>query len=486
MQTIREQYKKRNLVDDDFILKHDTKILDPDTMMQELDTFGDHIIALEAIKTSDIQARMQPSRRPLQPSNHQALRQTTSPASQDSSPGKALGRALTQWAVDNCSKSPSKPAPMSPNLILNRSESVQNENTAPSPISPYQSSYPDPSHEHIEAQQARKAPRSATVSDHSEEVNEIPKSATTASGTIATPSEYMPAQTSTNRMNTDVGEYSSVPEIGGLKPELDFKDQFATNDDSNAVTHSEPTETKNFQLQSFVANASLDVLEASVEKGVELLEHLKIPMLEKLQNSPDAAQWVQQIEHLQKQAVKTKTIVGVVGNTGAGKSSVINAMLDEERLVPTNCMRACTAVVTEISYNNTEHPYRAEIEFITATDWEKELKTLFQDLLDGNGEVSRDCTNEDTDAGIAYAKIRAVYPKKTKEDISNSSIQRMLFEVEHILGTSRTIEETDSLLFYKKLQRFVDSKEKSTGNKDKDKKKDRKEMEFWPLIRVVR
>ena len=207
-----------------------------------------------------------------------------------------------------------------------------------------------------------------------------------------------------------------------------------------------------------------------------------------MENSPDAEQWIQQIENLIKQAVKTKTVIGVVGNTGAGKSSVINAMLDEERLVPTNCMRACTAVVTEISYSlgHDDKPYCAQIEFITPADWEKELKTLFQDLLDGDGKVSRDCTNEDTDAGIAYAKIKAVYPHKTKEDIANSSIQTMLREVAHILGKTRDVQETDSLLFYKKLQNFVDSKEKSTGKKDKDKKKERKEMEFWPLIRVVR
>lgn len=189
---------------------------------------------------------------------------------------------------------------------------------------------------------------------------------------------------------------------------------------------------------------------------------------------------------LRKQAVKTKTIIGVVGNTGAGKSSVINAMLDEERLVPTNCMRACTAVVTEISYNHGDIPYQAQVEFITQADWEKELKTLFEDLLDGDGKVSRDCSNQDTDAGIAYAKIKAVYPKKTKEDIANSSIQKLLQDVSHILGKSKDIEETDSLRFYKRLQHYVDSKEKSTGDKDKDKKKGPREMEFWPLIRVVK
>lgn len=164
----------------------------------------------------------------------------------------------------------------------------------------------------------------------------------------------------------------------------------------------------------------------------------------------------------------------------------VSCMLSRKLRLPTSCMRACTAVVTEISYNDAEIPYRALIEFIKPTDWEKELKTLFQDLIDSNGNVSKECSNPDTDAGIAYAKIKAVYPKKTKENLANSSPEELLCEVSHVLGASRNIEETDSLRFYLKLQKFVDSKEKSTGDKEQDKKRDSKEMEFWPLIRVVK
>ena len=306
------------------------------------------------------------------------------------------------------------------------------------------------------------------------------------------------------------------------------------------------TEQPGFQLHTLLSDAGPEVLESSVRQGVKLLEKLKQPLESKASDSSDASQWIEQIgtcaswfrvdgilmvaiENVRKQAVPTKTIIGVVGNTGAGKSSVINAMLDEERLVPTNCMRACTAVVTELSYNYERQPYRAEIEFIQSEDWQKELETLFHDLLDVNGTVSRDCSNEDTDAGkiprvfwgalrrslstfparkrlgyvdslcikmhanceclgIAYAKIKAVYPRKTKEDIANSSIGSMLQEVSHLLGSKKQFAETESLRFYNRLQHYVDSKEKVTSDKkEKDKKrKERREMEYWPLIRVVR
>lgn len=63
----------------------------------------------------------------------------------------------------------------------------------------------------------------------------------------------------------------------------------------------------------------------------------------------DAADWIKATAELLSRPQQRRTIAGVVGNTGAGKSSVINAVLDEERLLPTNGMRACTASATEVS-----------------------------------------------------------------------------------------------------------------------------------------
>lgn len=149
--------------------------------------------------------------------------------------------------------------------------------------------------------------------------------------------------------------------------------------------------------------------------------------------------------------------------------------------MPTNCMRACTASVTEISYNDSTDPaetYRAEIEFISADDWKAELYHLRTDLLDGNGDVTRDCTNAETDAGIAYAKIKAVYPKKTKEMISRTTPDEFVEEpsVRKFLGSTKTLKALDAEALYTQLQTFVDSKEKNNE----------KTMEFWPLIKVVK
>lgn len=72
----------------------------------------------------------------------------------------------------------------------------------------------------------------------------------------------------------------------------------------------EEQQQKTFQLQTLLQNTSPKMLEDSVEQGVKLLDRLKAPLAAKIGNSPDAEQWIQQIDNLRKQAVKTRTIIG--------------------------------------------------------------------------------------------------------------------------------------------------------------------------------
>lgn len=59
----------------------------------------------------------------------------------------------------------------------------------------------------------------------------------------------------------------------------------------------------------------------------------------------------------------------------------------------------------------------------------------------------------------------------------------------NILGTKITLRERDNLVFYNKLQKYIDSKEKvkkKVAEMSEYEKEHRFDMEYWPLIRVVR
>ena len=256
----------------------------------------------------------------------------------------------------------------------------------------------------------------------------------------------------------------------------DFAEALQNETDTNAIT-------TRLNISELFSRSSVAEYEKGVVKGLDLLKKLRATL--EITPGQESVRWLTALKKVEAQAACTQTVMGVVGATGAGKSSVINAMLDEERLLPTNCMRACTAVVTEISYNYQNELYRAEIEFISPDDWRKELELLYQELLDSSGNICREAAvNEDSDAGVAYAKLKAVYPFMTKEDLQGASITRLMDHKNvRVLGTVRDVDSDNAPDFYQSLQRYVDSKEKSRGAPKKDVPKS---MEYWPLIKVVR
>jgi uncharacterized protein YlxW (UPF0749 family) len=265
-------------------------------------------------------------------------------------------------------------------------------------------------------------------------------------------------------------------------------------------------------IQAIIDQRNADVLEAGVAEAPRFLTTLKHCFAQHTTTIGDAQSWVESIDKLCLHSKRKRTIIGVVGNTGAGKSSVINAMLDEERLLPTNCMRACTAVVTEVSWNSSENlasKYRAKIEFITPDDWTKEFTIISNDLLADNGKVCREASDLNTDAGIAWAKFHAVYPRISRDSLDRQTLTDLMAESElKVLGTTKTIEAAEPADFYRELQKYVDSRQKANRGKakkrkaytmeirkrrskkrehgQKTQKRSHRSMEFWPLIKVVK
>ena len=119
--------------------------------------------------------------------------------------------------------------------------------------------------------------------------------------------------------------------------DIKVKGEQASQEPLVEVAQAPPKQIRTIELAALFKEASLDDLEGGVREGTEVINKLQ----QAVAPDPAAVQgdlkmWYQQLANLKVQGSCHKTIIGVVGNTGAGKSSVINALLDEERLVPTN------------------------------------------------------------------------------------------------------------------------------------------------------
>jgi hypothetical protein len=84
-------------------------------------------------------------------------------------------------------------------------------------------------------------------------------------------------------------------------------------------------------LQKAVASEDVDALSSHLSTGAFILEELS-QRLSANAKCIDVAR-IASIRSLKERANTPRTILGVVGSTGHGKSSLINAILEEDKLV---------------------------------------------------------------------------------------------------------------------------------------------------------
>ncbi|CAE6398092.1 unnamed protein product [Rhizoctonia solani] len=173
--------------------------------------------------------------------------------------------------------------------------------------------------------------------------------------------------------------------------------------------------------------------------------------------------------------------IAICGSTGAGKSSLINAMLDAH-ILPTSDSRACTSAIVEVRYHR--HPfYSAEIEFFTRGEWVAEMEKIIEDI---QSKLNPDGDHHFDPEFVAYVeaawqKMHVVYLSLTRRTLGTKKPDEIIDSdpiSASLLGTIKTIQGKTPAEFRGKLAVFITARSATrqtpTG------------PQLWPLVKKVR
>ncbi|OHF03901.1 hypothetical protein CORC01_00763 [Colletotrichum orchidophilum] len=169
-----------------------------------------------------------------------------------------------------------------------------------------------------------------------------------------------------------------------------------------------------------------------------------------------------QAQELSRFQCPSTRIVGLVGDSGVGKSSVLNSLLDQEGLARTsNSGAACTCVVTEYHYR-TGTSFLVEVELFTYEELKMQVSELLQSYrlfhLHAGEMDTHEVSDSGEQAGVARDTFRAMFRGRLDsedflttepEDLVSSTLESWLNEVIPNVGgghTIHTLEECSSLL----------------------------------------
>lgn len=170
---------------------------------------------------------------------------------------------------------------------------------------------------------------------------ENPNVSTTESSGISPGSSVGP-QTLENKSETvEQASYPTHPPLTMDGPyHLGIKQEEVADEKTVIWPPQKATEEVVFDnVQSFFKVSSLEVLERGVSLAHKILDELQASIIDAEQEK-DQLDWLSKIQKLKETSPKAdNTMVAVVGMTGSGKSSLINALLDQEELLPTDGSR---------------------------------------------------------------------------------------------------------------------------------------------------
>uniref|UniRef100_A0A8C9XRN8 Dynamin N-terminal domain-containing protein n=1 Tax=Sander lucioperca TaxID=283035 RepID=A0A8C9XRN8_SANLU len=167
-----------------------------------------------------------------------------------------------------------------------------------------------------------------------------------------------------------------------------------------------------------------------------------------------------------------RELVGVFGRTGAGKSSLINAVIGEKNLLPTGDVSACTSVMIKVEANKQNKTYQADIEFIPNEEWKDELFQFLGDKADQEDDYYPDFVE----------KLSALYGEEKENKTSE-----MLMEKKYFKEIPEFLENKKKILTYESAEKLSGTLVRFTRvtRRDSEDEESKVKSWFWPLVKCV-
>ncbi|XP_067392503.1 nuclear GTPase SLIP-GC-like [Emydura macquarii macquarii] len=221
-------------------------------------------------------------------------------------------------------------------------------------------------------------------------------------------------------------------------------------------------------------------MESSIWKVVNIMyETLTTSLLQ--ENMSDKIKYL--TDHLRP--LKTKfsldpIYIGLFGSTGAGKSSLLNAIVDQQFFLPVSGRETCTSCIVQVS--NRGENYEAKIHLLSLEEWDEELKNLVE-LVKKPKEEEEEEEEEEGDVGEAVRKLRVLYGKDA-EARSYSDLSSMKLPVNINSSKCIQLKAAQAEELSEKLDPYIrchsDQDVEEPAQDDVGTK-----MRLWPLIKYV-
>ncbi|XP_040045929.2 nuclear GTPase SLIP-GC isoform X2 [Gasterosteus aculeatus] len=163
-----------------------------------------------------------------------------------------------------------------------------------------------------------------------------------------------------------------------------------------------------------------------------------------------------------------REVVGVFGKTGAGKSSLINAVIG----LPSGSISACTSALIKVEANMQNSKYEAIIEFITKEEWRDEL------WFSKNFGLEKD--DDDPEYRDIVEKLSAVYGKDGKEKPPDDLMDTKYFKEipEFLVSKEKILTAKEAKKLFERLIRYTRTNPDNAGDKGAGRW-------YWPLVKCV-